>query len=104
MRCPKCNIDDSAPTGNRLAPHGKSKDVYKCKECGAIFEVERPKYDHLNQRGSGYEILQTQGNIVLEYFKSIRNASAKTGIPIYWIRKCLSGEIDSYKGYGWRRL
>jgi len=50
------------------------------------------------------EIVQIENGVVVEHFKSIRAAAAKTGIHAYWIEKCLNGAISDINGYCWRRV
>lgn len=40
MRCPKCKQDNSTSTGSRVITGGRSQNVYKCKACGELFEVD----------------------------------------------------------------
>lgn len=106
MRCPKCNQDNSAATGSRVIVGGTLKDVYKCKCCGGLFEVKHSRSfrRNLGKVGKACEIVQIENGIVVEHFKSIRKAAAKTGISVYWIEKCLNGALSDVNGYCWKRI
>ena len=106
MRCPKCKQDNSTSTGSRVITGGRSQNVYKCKACGELFEVDhhRKFSRNIGQMSNACEIVQIKNGVVVEHFKSIRAAAAKTGIHAYWIEKCLNGAISNINGYCWRRV
>lgn len=106
MRCPKCYSDDMHATGYRCAPDGIDKDIYKCWDCGGLLELDRAVVfqRHLGKMGLPCRIVQMKNGVIVDYYRSIRNAAMITGQTAYMIEKCINGAIDNVDGYVWRRI